>query len=127
MNKKLKNLLNKRFYNNYDDNLIDSYLKARLFLYRQLEIYSVWPFVIKDMLTQLDDPQELVDRIPSLSSSVEAYKKQIINKWSKLHADLPNNFKEHKEILENLENAISDTIALHQDQTNEDEVGYDDE
>lgn len=122
-----KNILNKQFYHNYDERLIESYLNTRLFLYKQLELYSVWPFVIKDILTQLDDPRELADRIPSLSRSVEVYKNQIKDKWNQIHPELPSDFSDHKDLLLELETAISNTIGIHQEGTREGEEDDDEQ
>lgn len=82
-----------------------------------MELYAVWPFVIKDILVEHgSNPEEFVQRIPRLSDDVAAYKKQIIQKWNHYQFQVPSTIKEHIEIVEKLEEAIGDTIEMRKEQ-----------
>ncbi|MEH7749487.1 hypothetical protein V7659_31460, partial [Neobacillus drentensis] len=105
--------LKKRFENNYTDDLGEEFYKAKLYLHKLMELYAVWPFVIKDILIEHShNPEEFVKRIPQLSKDVEAYKNQIKQKWNNYEYQVPSTIQEHSEIVEKLQEAIENTIEL---------------
>lgn len=108
--------LSKLYINNYDASLLEAYLNVELYMYRELEISAIKPFAFKDIITQIELPEDLIGELDFMEEYRRAYENRIRAKWDSMHPDLTYHWEE---LRDELKKAYENTLELRHTQTDE--------